>query len=512
MNEKVIINGGYERYEKHFPNNISEEIKEYAENEVLTKYLFIRKEGKQQYGYCSHCGKESATIGLEHNEESICPNCMEKVIVKSPNRFRKPIREEAYFVYYEKSLIEPDTTIIARGIITVRNYFAKEKRADTHYRVIDLYIFKNNESLMFNRSAWWNENFYIRNSVFPNNFGHIKNIYHCCSYKSIESAVNGTPFQYSCWKEYFEEWGCMVRFFDCYAKYPCIEYLTKEGFNDLVRDKVYKRNTYGAVNWRADSILKILKINKKDLRDLKQYKNGEKDAIFIKLFQISQKDKSKLTCEEIYKISSEYRIYFQQIKDANKYVSLRKITNYINKQRCNFKNSSKCGILITYADYLYDCERLEFNMKDENVLFPKNLYNAHQNTIRQVKIKENKELDAKIAKRIKTLQKYNFEYRGLTIRSARSSIELIDEGKFLHHCVATYTEKYANGSTNILFIRKMSEIDKPYYTVEIKDNKIYQVRGKNNRSASDDVKEFIEAYKEKILNENHTKNRVKILA
>jgi hypothetical protein len=66
--------------------------------------------------------------------------------------------------------------------------------------------------------------------------------------------------------------------------------------------------------------------------------------------------------------------------------------------------------------------------------------------------------------------------------------ELKAEGKALHHCVGTYAERVANGSTNIFFIRKAEQPDTPYYTLEIGQNgSIVQCRGNKNHNAEGDV-------------------------
>ncbi|ASN68263.1 hypothetical protein 10S11_1, partial [uncultured Caudovirales phage] len=122
----------------------------------------------------------------------------------------------------------------------------------------------------------------------------------------------------------------------------------------------------------------------------------------------------------------------------------------------------------------------------------------------QIKIKENKKYDEQIRNRVKSLQKYCFKYKGLVIRPAESSKELIKEGAALNHCVAThYTKSYAKGVTNILLIRKEEEPNKPYYTVEIRNNNIIQVHGKGNCIANNEVKEFIEVFKESKLKQKN---------
>lgn len=70
------------------------------------------------------------------------------------------------------------------------------------------------------------------------------------------------------------------------------------------------------------------------------------------------------------------------------------------------------------------------------------------------------------------------------IRAPKNAAEIIKEGHAMHHCVAgkQYTEKMVKGESYILFIRKKSNPEKSWYTMEMKsDHTVVQVRGFANR-------------------------------
>lgn len=104
-------------------------------------------------------------------------------------------------------------------------------------------------------------------------------------------------------------------------------------------------------------------------------------------------------------------------------------------------------------------------------------------------------LNIKIAERLKVLKKFRFEDSGFILRPAVSSIELFDEGKALEHCVGGYAKNYAEGRTYLFVLRRASEPDIPFYTMEISGQEIRHVRGKKNCSPDEDVKAFIETFK-----------------
>ena len=63
--------------------------------------------------------------------------------------------------------------------------------------------------------------------------------------------------------------------------------------------------------------------------------------------------------------------------------------------------------------------------------------------------------------------------------------DLAVEGLELRHCVKSYIDRVANGQTNVLFIRRKDDAAKPFFTVEVSnDRTIRQVHGFANRNAS----------------------------
>ena len=82
-----------------------------------------------------------------------------------------------------------------------------------------------------------------------------------------------------------------------------------------------------------------------------------------------------------------------------------------------------------------------------------------------------------IKKQYRKLRKrYFYEDENLLIRPARSAEEIVMEGRLLHHCVGgdNYLGKHDRGATYILMVRKQSDPENPYITVEI-DTKIDRI-------------------------------------
>lgn len=94
---------------------------------------------------------------------------------------------------------------------------------------------------------------------------------------------------------------------------------------------------------------------------------------------------------------------------------------------------------------------------------------------------------------------YAWEDKEFAVVVPKDLLEIKEEGHALHHCVVTYTSRVADGTSIILFVRSLKHLDKPFYTVEVRNNKIAQCRGFGNKDMPEDVKRFVQRYDQKVL-------------
>ena len=145
-------------------------------------------------------------------------------------------------------------------------------------------------------------------------------------------------------------------------------------------------------------------------------------------------------------------------------------------------------------------KKIRYDFTDSFVLFPKNLPDVHDQASELLDAKKKELLNKQIKKAYKNLlEKYRFTKNGLTLIPPKAAKEIVDEGHFLHHCVHQYVERVANGKSVILFIRKMDNITEPFYTVELRDNEINQIRGQGNSVPTPEINKFLELWKQRKL-------------
>lgn len=90
---------------------------------------------------------------------------------------------------------------------------------------------------------------------------------------------------------------------------------------------------------------------------------------------------------------------------------------------------------------------------------------------------------------ISQLNVQEYDNGEFSITIPKTTQDIINEGKALHHCVGVYVDKVVRREDMIYFLRKDREV--PYVTIEVKDKKVTQVEGDmNNRFISKGSPEY----------------------
>ena len=176
------------------------------------------------------------------------------------------------------------------------------------------------------------------------------------------------------------------------------------------------------------------------------------------------------------------------------HVSAKKLIEYLSEQRTKPHD---------YEDYIKQCKELSYNLQDSMYMFPHNFHKMHQrcseliNVLRREQEEKKRSEESKlITQRVSELEPLKFEHNGLMVVIPESTMDVLNEGKALNHCVGSYAGRHARGQLNILFIRTADKPDVPFYTMELsKTGDVVQVRGYRNSNPTDEVKMFIQEYK-----------------
>ena len=269
----------------------------------------------------------------------------------------------------------------------------------------------------------------------------------------------------------------LIDYYSAFSRYPDMEIVQKLGMVHLVKALIAE---YGAnINPRGKEVWDRLRIYKERLPLLKE-KQGE--LRWLRVLQEEKRKKQHWTAGELEKE------YFTQglwnnnerdtVREILRHTTLEKLINYRKK------NEKKNIAFDTYLDYIRMRQRAGYDLNDDIILFPKDLRRRHDEMVLELekakldqRKKEVLEKYPMIAEHFKKLnKKYGADLGEYSIRPAMNAAEIVEEGRILHHCVGgdNYLKGHAEGKGIILFMRRASEPENPFCTIEIRGTKIQQ--------------------------------------
>lgn len=505
--KRLLADKDFLHFLHYFPAGVSDEVKRYFNQAVTGKENFFMvpdREDKQK-AICSRCGKNIILPSdLRHKDRAVCPSCAAQGEVVHGWR-RQFTNVQYYFTYYERALYDKEA-IIARSFAVYRCVDAKAGTIAENIVPHEYYLMRksgvehwSHESDYFERD-WWGKRrtLYNKDSVMRNSGYVVQN-----GQERLALLLADSWLKYSQLDAYIRltnGGGDALGYIDFYHKHPQLEYLMKMGLWNIIDEGLREQSFSNLFNWRGQTPQKLLgvQVNKNDILALSVLAtdiNTLKLSLYLK--KNTRLSLAELACKrkELERLSNyDTCAHFECLKKAG--ISVESALNYIKKQNQETSRGLHY-VLIDWSDYVRDCQKLELDMTDTAVAKPRDLQRAHQNVVAQLKIKADELLNKQIAKLRKKRERYNFSDGGLMAKVAASAEELIAEGDALHHCVGTYADRHAKGECTIILIRKQSEPDKPYYTMELSPRGvIVQVRGDHNCGMTKDVEAFIKAYKE----------------
>ena len=448
---------------------------------------------------CTRCGAESKISEmydgetLKHNVKHYCYDCCKDAIVKESRYGRKNITEYGRILWFRKhgrtTFAELDEYQINYADWepkvsfwpSAQYRFTKEsqeyyKHTPEGYWTPDRWERRKDVKLPYATGGMWNYYCvprYQKTVTHPSFLRERGSDLKYANLDMLRLGFNAPDNPYA-----------LIGYIYNFLKYPSIEILEKAGFEYIVGERANGCKSR-AVNWRAKDLRKILDLKPKEIKEFREL------GRYARLYEL---EKYKGIKKMGYKVSFDqlgllpnYKMK-EKIREIEQYVKLEKALSYLETQE------DDCGI---YLDYLRECKRLGYDMKNKKVLFPADLQAAHEETSEKVKIQADSK--KKVAFKESTDKIYGrpaYREEKLLIRAAQSPEELAKESAALHHCVRTYVDCVARGECVILFIRKTASPDEPYFTLELSPKgEIIQCRGDRNCAYPKEVKEFLARWK-----------------
>lgn len=134
-----------------------------------------------------------------------------------------------------------------------------------------------------------------------------------------------------------------------------------------------------------------------------------------------------------------------------------------------------------WRDYLYMAHELGYNLRERSRRFPSSLKKEHDIVMyaqRTLSVQIDAENFAANAK--KNAERYEFSYDKLFAVVPKTTQDVVEEATSQHNCLSSYIRRITNGDTAVAFVRYKDTPTQSYVTVEIRGDRIMQVRGFSN--------------------------------
>ena len=543
------------------PKTIDEDVMKYALPD--SRYLFFRNSQGCSEAVCSTCGKtvrfegrelihttqDEMRYGKSRAYKAICPECKAVAVTMAMRYGHKWLEDTAHYMTMQAG---KDGSLWLRLFTVRRRYPDNEGPYITEYDE-RLRVYLNAETrtaLRWKRvfeydlaaAHGWSEKWALSGKVNENtsstDYYKAGDIIVANNTATVREIAK-TPFRYADFWGMADEFPQMdkIAYLALFARNPNIEKLMKAGFCGLVAEKIYSRPGCDAINWRAKDLrgffrgenmptIRAYRENGLVSREIKAYREmrallglGIEREDFRRARKLhSHKEFIASMAKELGTVARAQKYVRQQLNIAKKLTDKACHAAYI-------RTPEEIDIWNTWRDFVRMAALCHIQLHGKE-LTPPDINKAHDEMAElyrvqkeaeeaRKKAKEEAGLIADFAQRLQVLQPYTYKKDGLLIRPCETPHEMTEEGVKLRHCVGTYLHRHALGSSNIFLIRKETEPDTPYYTLELSKelDRVVQWYGfEDNRTIPKDpaVKAFISDWmKEIVLPKKQSKKKAR---
>lgn len=450
-------------------------------NNAFPTYIIANKRRKEMR--CSKCGNISPDIAFDSQNGAriTCPVCGKTgLYIKDHYPYSNSL-DTGYFMVL---LSSPKDENLYIRCFSARLYVQKGKLApEIKLTETQRYVFTGSSAVRYGKNHFWQRNEDGRYEKKWNDFWTVRSKVNepvfdgVTYYYDIINAncVKKTCFRYSEFTRIkFNLYNvCPIPYLLFYQKHKGCERLIKCGLEDLVKEHIKPYGSRPDINWHETEPHKMLGVNREAFRAIRDNK------IDLVRYRQIYKEFPELPIEKLIVYS---RVLGGQSRTLH---SMARITGERRTSILNYLVKNNITIDL-YRDYIEACREIDSDLGDPVIVYPKNFMAAHDRTFAARKAVVTPDLKEAFAARIDERRELEFSFGDFMVIQPNSAEEIVAEGKALHHCVGGYAERHARGRLTIMFLRKKSDPDKPYYAIEVNNNyEIVQCRGyANNRAGN----------------------------
>ena len=494
----------------------------WVRNNTTEDYMFYKD---HKTGYCDHC-REMVSLREKprHNTVGKCPKCGRTIIYKSWGK-QLTVEDETRAEILQK--LQDGSGYVLRSFKIKKI----EKKADGY--IPNFYIFEDfrdiySNSLYRERSYEWGE---FKNTGITRwcDYGTINHGGYGWYYDRRSSAILYSP-------------NLTRMLADTELKYmPVAEIVRVAGrkrveFKELISNlkgntgKQYERMyKAGLKTFVSDQLIGVHTMTRID-RDMTGGKIwgmlGLSKEEYRQALRLHADDKKMAIIQRLHAAAA--KVTDEQLEWIDRYIGLSVILKSFGihtphrmirymKENLHVETEGTDKDMHLWVDYLDAAQNLQWNLADESIFFPQNIQAAHDEAVLCMQEKKDREQHMKRIEQDKQLKKnakdirrvFAYENDEFMIVVPESWKEFKKEANEQHNCVASnYYEQAVNGRTIIIFIRRKTEPDKSFCTVEVGKDGILGFRVVQNRIRyNKDAPEEAVAFMQKVIKNAEKKVR-----
>lgn len=482
---------------------------------IPQNYIFYRyqKRGAKQ-GHCTYCGKDvPLTVKPRHNRTGRCPCCRREITFKATGKQRW-LLTGINCVYLLQP--RPDGLVIrefwAERRYTQDAWDRPDVRCHEQKRVIvDFQLNRRTYymGLYKNRTYRWiagmpNTYYYSSEAKYYIDGDKPGRVYG----KTLPHLLTG-QFGRTGLLELLRGNGMVANpddYFYVLKERPQLEQLAKVGLPRLTVESIPEFNHTDGLLQRdlGHGLAKALDIDTQRLGRLRRYNGGR---AFLAWLQWEKKEDTKVD-DNVIQDLCRWDVNPSKISFIMDRMSPLQVRNYLRRQIAD--TGMDCEqTLTTWQDYLAMAQKLKMDTNDPIIYRVKLLRRRHDELVIRCQYKDHKRAAVPLRKKFPDVDKIcqslkaKYEYADETyaIVAPTGIVDILVEGTMLSHCIGSKSERYMGRiqmhETYILFLRKVSAPEKPYYTLEVEpDGTVRQKRTKFDRQNSDieNAKKFLKKW------------------
>ena len=438
-------------------------------------YDYVRNGAKT--GYCSYCQKEVSIKKPKHNAKSVCKCCGHKIQFKSTGRAGHFSTDEEWVYLVQK----------CGNDFVIRQYSAIRIYSEESYETPELSC-KEERRFVYNDTLEETPYYYgkYRHSEFrwikgekPNaGFGYFQ-YYRSRDdmlgsvYKRTLPALASGALSKTGLPQLTKDVDRINprEYLETLIQKPYLEQITKAGLSRIAWSILNDRRTLSLS--KGKDLAKSLGIDGSRMKRLRECNGG---FIYLEWLRL-EKRRGINIAHTVIEYFEQNEIGPGDLSFIIEKMTPIRICNYLQRQYRETGRTPK-ELISTWEDYTSMAERLKMDLEQEQIFKPKELIKSHDELVGVLREKENALKAAEISKKFPDVdkicqqnkEKYEYGDKDYTVIVPDRIEDILREGYILGHCLDRsdiYFDRIQTKESYILFLRKASEPDKPYYTLEV---------------------------------------------